>query len=165
MKRHITIFLMSTQSIPPADHDGIEIVSTRIFDAPRAAVFGAFEDPALLARWWGPNGFTDTIQQFDFRPGGRWRHVMHGPDGKDYANTSEFVEVTKPERVMFDHLEPVHRFRMIMTYEALAATRTRLTWRMVFPRSEQNEQLRTFLADANQQNFDRLAAVLVRHKA
>jgi uncharacterized protein YndB with AHSA1/START domain len=77
--------------------------------------FGAFSDPSVLAKWWGPKGFTSTIEEFDLRPGGAWRLVMHGPDGTDSHNVSGFVEVVPAERVVYDHLEPVHRFRMTMT--------------------------------------------------
>lgn len=77
-----------------------EIVSARVFHAPRAAVFGAFADPDRLARWWGPKGFANTFQVFDFRPGGTWRFVMHAPDGTDYPLTKEFVEVADGERIV-----------------------------------------------------------------
>ena len=65
-------------------HTDREIVSTRVLDAPRELVFRAFSDPDLLARWWGPEGFTNTFHEFDLRPDGAWRFVMHGPDGTDY---------------------------------------------------------------------------------
>ncbi len=81
-----------------------EIVSTRVFDAPRERVFQAWTDPEHLARWWGPKGFTNTFHEFDPRPGGVWGFVMHGPDGVDYKNRSVFVEIVKPERIVFDHV-------------------------------------------------------------
>ena len=146
----------TTSSTPP----GIEIISTRVFGAPRETVFGAFENPAHLAHWWGPNGFTNTIKEFDLRPGGVWRLVMHGPDGTDYDNLSNFLEVVKPEKIVFEHVQPVHGFQMTMTYAEVAAGQTRLTWRMVLERSAENEKLKNFLAAANEQNFDRLAACL-----
>ncbi len=52
-----------------SDHDR-EIVTTRVFDAPRERVFRAWTDPDHLAKWWGPKGFTNTFQEFDMRPGG-----------------------------------------------------------------------------------------------
>ena len=143
-----------------SDSKGIEIVNTRIFDAPREAVFEAFENPQQLAQWWGPNGFTNTIQEMDLRAGGTWRLTMHGPDGTNYDNLSEFVEVAKPERIVFNHLSPVHRYRMTMTYIEAGPGKTKLTWNMVFERSQENEKLKTFIASANEQNFDRLAACL-----
>ena len=69
-----------------------DIVSARFFDAPREQVFEAFCDPSLLARWWGPKGFTNTIYELDVRRGGHWRSVLHAPDGRDFANHSVFVQ-------------------------------------------------------------------------
>ncbi len=137
----------------------LEIVSTRVFDAPRERVFEAFADPDQLKHWWGPNGFTTTIHQFDLRPGGTWRFVMHGPDGTDYHNESVFAEVVRPERIAFEHRKPIHKFWMTMTF-AEEGGRTRLTWRMLHDSAEECAKMRAFVPAANEQNFDRLAAHL-----
>jgi uncharacterized protein YndB with AHSA1/START domain len=79
-----------------------ELVFTRVYDAPRELVFEAWTDPKHLTQWWGPNGFTTTIHEMDVRPGGVWRLVMHGPDGKDYNNRIAFLEVVKPERLVYN---------------------------------------------------------------
>lgn len=139
----------------------MEIVSTRIFDAPRASVYGAFADPAELAQWWGPAGFTNTIKAFDLRPGGTWHLIMHGPDGATYDNEKHFVEVIPGERVVFDHHQPMHGFRMTITFSDAEAG-TELVWRMVFQPHDENEKLKGFITAANEQNFDRLAAHLAR---
>ena len=65
---------------PTADR---EFLHSRRIDAPWERVFHAFSDAAHLTRWWGPKGFTSTFHEFDLRPGGRWRFVMHGPDGRE----------------------------------------------------------------------------------
>jgi uncharacterized protein YndB with AHSA1/START domain len=149
---------MSTKTDPTGSQAArMEVVSTRTFAHRREALFDAFADPAQLARWWGPNGFTTTIHEFDLRPGGAWRFVMHGPNGSDYENTSEFVEIVRPERIVFDHLRPVHQFRMTMTLEDVDG-RTKVTWRMQFEADERNEKLRPFIVSGNEENFDRLAA-------
>ena len=147
---------MASIGTRPADR---EIVSTRVLDAPRERVFRAFSDPRVLARWWGPDGFTSTFQEFDFRPGGAWRFVMHGPDGTDYRNESGFIEVVSPERIVLEHLRPMHRFLMTMTF-AEEAGKTRLTWRMEFESVAELERVRAFIPGANEQNFDRLQAQL-----
>ena len=136
----------------------LEIVSTRIFSVPREVLFEAFSNPDHLARWWGPEGFTNEFKEFDLRPGGAWRFVMHGPDGMDYQMEKEFVEVVKPERVVLQHLSPMHRFQMTMTFE-VHPDGTKLTWRMLFESAE-NSNLIGLIAEANEQNFDRLEAHL-----
>lgn len=155
---------MSTPTSPDLPL-GIEIVTTRIFAAPRERVYHAFANPVHLAQWWGPNGFTNTVEEFDLGPGGAWRITMHGPDGKDYPNVSEFIAVLPRERIVYLHLGPMHRFRMTMSYADAPGGQTRMTWRMVLDRTEENERLRSFLAVANEQNFDRLAAHLAKTAA
>ncbi|HEY0944296.1 MAG TPA: SRPBCC family protein [Opitutaceae bacterium] len=151
---------MSLPSSSSSGAAGIEIFNTRVFDAPCPTVFNAFADPAQLARWWGPNGFTNTIKTFDLHPGGTWRLIMHGPNGADFENVSRFVEVVAPKKIVYDHLQPMHHFRMTMTYDEVAGGQTRLTWRMHFEKTAENEKLKDVLAAANEQNFDRLAAWL-----
>ena len=136
-----------------------ELVSTRVLRAPLERVFAAFADPSVLARWWGPNGFTNTFQEFDLRPGGAWRLVMRGPDGTDHPMTKEFVEVRPPERIVLRHVQVGHMFQMAMEFVAEGAT-TRLTWRTRFQSDEEAERLRDFWDTANQENFDRLESLL-----
>lgn len=82
-----------------------EIVITRVLQAPRELVWEAWTNPEHVAKWWGPNGFTNTILSMDVRPGGVWRFIMHGPDGVDYPNKIVFIEVVKPERLVYSHSE------------------------------------------------------------
>jgi uncharacterized protein YndB with AHSA1/START domain len=144
-----------------AVEDPCEVVSARVFSAPRARVFAAFSDAKQLAQWWGPNGFTNTIEALDLRPGGVLKLVMHAPDGSDFHNVSRFLEVSPSERVVFEHLEPVHRFTMTMNFVELGAE-TLLVWRMRFAEQAETERVRDLVTDANEQNFDRLAAHVAR---
>lgn len=155
---------MSDTATPSTSIADREIVNTRLLDVSRDLVFKAFSDPAHLARWWGPEEFTNTFAEFDFRPGGHWRFVMHGPDGTDYPNQSVFDEVVAPERIVFRHLDAVHQFQMtiLLTEEA---GKTRITWRMLHPTVEKCEQVKPFVLQANEQNFDRLEAELARMAA
>src|SRR5687768_10649513 len=108
--------MAATTVNPDPESAPLEIISKRIFDAPREMVFDAFCNPQHLPHWWGPKGFTHTFKTFEPRAGGAWRFVMHGPDGTNYDNEKEFVEVVRPERVVFDHVQPMHHFRMHMTF-------------------------------------------------
>lgn len=114
-----------------------EIVISRVFDAPRELVWDAWTNPEHVVRWWGPKGFTTTIHEMDVRPGGVWRHTMHGPDGTDYPNESVFTEVVKPERIVFSHGggrkgDPGAQFEATWTFEA-KDDKTEVTIRMIFP--------------------------------
>jgi len=153
---------MSARKRSPAETlSDREIVTTRVFDAPRELVFRAFSDPDHLARWWGPKGFTNTFHEFDMRPGGFWRFVMHSPDGIDYKNESVFVEVVKPERIVFRHLKPIHVFQMTVIF-AEQGGKTNLTWRMLLESVAECDRVKAFAVAANEQNFDRLEAHLAK---
>ncbi|MEI9898009.1 MAG: SRPBCC family protein [Chthoniobacter sp.] len=150
---------MNTVTTPAASLDDRMIVTTRLIDAPRALVFRLYREPERLARCWGPTGFRNTFHEYDFRPGGHWRFIMHGPDGTDYPNHSVFEEIVAPERIVFRHLDPLHEFQMTVLLEE-RGPKTQLTWHMRFETVEYYERVRSFVVPANEQNFDRIEAEL-----
>ncbi|MEF3305235.1 SRPBCC family protein [Paenibacillus sp. GYB003] len=115
-----------------------EIVVNRYFDAPRELVFRTWTDPDHLSNWWGPQGFTITTSEFDARPGGVWRYVMHGPNGVDYDNKITYIEVAEPEKLVYSHGdgEDDEHFRVTVTFKA-NGKRTELTMRSVFKSIEE----------------------------
>lgn len=153
---------MAASSSPDTEQDARSIVTTRVFDAPRELVFAAWTDPKHLVQWWGPTGFTTTVRSIEVRPGGIWRFVMHGPDGRDYENRIVYDEIVKPERLVYSHgggeeVEPV-QFRVTVTFEDLGG-KTRLTMRAVFPSAaERNRVAEKYGAiEGAKQTLDRLA--------
>jgi uncharacterized protein YndB with AHSA1/START domain len=138
-----------------------EIFLTRVFDAPRDLVWSAWTEPRHLIHWWGPKGFTNTFQEINVKPGGVWRFIMHGPDGRDYQNKIIFDEVVKPERLVYSHNgdegEPV-RFQTTVTF-AERGDKTELTMRMVFPSTaERDRVVKEYHAiEGANQTLDRLA--------
>lgn len=136
-----------------------EIISSRTLPATRDEVFAALRDPIRLAQWWGPKGFTNTFQEFDFRPGGAWRFTMRGPDGTVYEMDQQFAEIVPPGHLVVRHFQPGHDFSLTITLAARGAG-TELTWAMRFADPAEGEKARAFVVPANEQNFDRLAAHL-----
>jgi uncharacterized protein YndB with AHSA1/START domain len=152
---------MAVRSSLDLDSDPRSIIGVREFDAPRDLVFAAFTDPKHLAHWWGPNGFTTTAHSFDFRPGGVWRFVMHGPDGRDYQNRITFEEIVPPERIVYRHggsddVEPVH-FKQTVVFEDIGG-RTRITCRSDFPSASARDRvIKEYRADTGlEQHMARL---------
>jgi uncharacterized protein YndB with AHSA1/START domain len=153
---------MSSDNIPaPIAQVRGEITCSRIFPQAREIIFEAFSDPVRLASWWGPQGFTNTFKEFDFRPGGVWRFTMHGSDGAAYAMDKQFAEIVRPERIVLRHFQKGHDFTLTMTF-AVRDAGTEVTWRMRFDDPEEGEKLRAFLGPANEQNLARLAAHLAQ---
>lgn len=139
-----------------------QILNSRLLHASREDVFDAWTDPKLLAQWWGPKGFTNTFEIFEPRSGGQWKFVMHGPNGAVHPNESEFVEISKPERIVINHIS-VPRFRLTATFEKVD-NRTKLTWCMDFPFAEEYEKVKLYAPKANEQNLDRLETLLQKPK-
>jgi len=143
---------VSVRSKLDLEQDPRSIIGTRVLDAPRELVFSVWTDPKHLAQWWGPDGFTTTTHAFDFRPGGVWRFVMHGPDGRDYQNRIIFDEIVPPERIVYRHdggedVEPV-QFAQTVTFEDFGNGQTRLIWHGTFPSAEERARvIREYGAD------------------
>lgn len=132
-----------------------EIVITRIFDAPHEIVFDAWTKEEHLSKWWGPQGFTMTTQQFDLKPGGTWEFIMHGPDGVDFPNTNVFVEVVKPERIVIKHAVFPH-FLASVSFEELEG-KTQLTYQTVFEETVAVfDKVKTYAVPGAEQTMDRL---------
>lgn len=132
----------------------------RFIPASPAAVFAAMADPARVARWWGPAGFTNTIQLYEFSPGGRWLLTMHGPDGKSYPNESRFTRIVPDRLFEIEHLNGHH---FVLTLELRSRPGgTELMWRQTFDTAAHYQTLAQFVATANEQNLDRLAAEVLR---
>jgi uncharacterized protein YndB with AHSA1/START domain len=145
--------------LAPVLADAQEIVSSRTFAAPRERVFRAFAEAGTLERWWGPKGFRNTFSQFDFRPGGAWIFTMHAPDGADHPNRKDFLDIVPPSRIVFRHAQAGHEWVMTMTFTDLGE-RCHVVWRMRFATVEQAEEVRAIVVEKNEENLDRLAAVL-----
>jgi uncharacterized protein YndB with AHSA1/START domain len=136
---------------------------TALIPATPAAVFAAFSDPERLARWWGPEGFRNSFDQCEFRPGGAWRFTMHGPDGTDYPNESTFVEVVPNARVVIRHVNAPH-FVLTVALQA-EGVGTRVQWTQVFDDPAVAQAVRHIVEPANEQNLQRLAAEVARPAA
>lgn len=143
--------------------DMIEISNERLFDADAATLFDAVRDPEKLALWWGPHGFTNRIDAFDFREGGDWRVTMIAPDGQHFDNHLTFTEIRPREQISVLHHGPMHTYTMDMTFTE-QDDGTHLHWRMLFEATEDNLKLKSFITSANEQNFDRLEQLLGRNK-
>ncbi|HSV61344.1 MAG TPA: SRPBCC family protein [Variovorax sp.] len=136
-------------------------IHTRLIDAPPTQVFRAFSEPERLARWWGPKGFSSTFQTCEFRPGGAWRFVLHGPDGIDYPNENVFAQIDAPARLVIEHLSEHHHFLLTVTLDA-QDSQTLLGWQQVFDTVEERERVAGFVLEANEQVLDRLQAEVAK---
>jgi uncharacterized protein YndB with AHSA1/START domain len=146
-----------------------EMVLTRVVDAPREIVWKAWTDPEQIVKWWGPNGFSNTLYEMDVKPGGVWRHMMHGPDGTDYTNKVVYLEVVKPEKLVYSHGDDKEgsacQFHVTVTFEEIDQ-KTKVTLRMLFESIEEHDKTVNFGAiEGGNQTLGRLAEYLEKNSS
>ena len=130
----------------------------RFFAAPPKAVFAAIADPERLARWWGPEGFANAFEVFEFQQGGRWVFTMVGPDGTRYPNECEFRQIEADRRVVIAHtVQPL--FELSLVLESVPGG-TRLAWTQVLEDDAVAQAMAHIIELANEQNLDRLGREL-----
>ncbi len=139
-----------------------EIVISRVIGAPPEVVYEAFTDVRHLSQWWGPEGFSTTTRAFEFRVGGVWDFVMHGPDGTDYQEWISWTEIAPPERIALRHGESrddPNAFESVLTFAADGAE-TRIEMRTVFPTKELRDEAvdRYHAVEGGEQTLANLAA-------
>ena len=146
------------------------ITMSRTINAPREKVWEVFTNPEHVRQWYGGLGFTNPVCEMDVRPGGGWRHFMRTPDGYEVSLEYVFVEVRKPERLVWEGAdqgrEALHgpaTPRVEITLEDLG---DKTGWTMVarFASDEQREIARqmgfTEVLTEGTQKFDALIATL-----
>ncbi len=144
------------------------IVLSRTFDGPRDLVFDAWTAPEHVREWFGPQGFTLTVQEMDVRASGRWRFVMHGPDGIDFQNHVSYVEVVPPERLVYDQTSGAAAdpgFHVTIEFTA-EGERTRMAARLLFPTAAARDHVVEAYGaiERGHETYDRLAAYLQKRR-
>jgi uncharacterized protein YndB with AHSA1/START domain len=143
------------------EQDMAMIKTTRKMAAAPASVFAAFEDSDRLAAWWGPAGFTNTFSRFEFKVGGKWELVMHGPDGKDYPNELIIREIDSPRKFVIYHISQPH-YLLTVTFEPAADGGTLVGWNQDFENEVFARNMEKMLLPANEQLLDKLSAEALR---
>ena len=143
-----------------------EIVISRVISAPRELVFEAFTEVRHLSQWWGPEGFSTTTRAFEFRVGGEWDFVLHGPDGTDYREWITWTEIAPPERIALRHGEfrgDPNAFESVLTFTPVGAE-TRIEMRTVFRTKELRDEAveRYHAIEGGQQTLENLAAYVTK---
>ena len=121
-----------------------ELSITRVLNAPQELVWEVWTKPEHIAHWWGPVGFSTTTHEMNIKPGGIWRFIMHGPDGRDYPNKIVFIEVVKPELLIYKHTgeddtEDV-KFHVTVNFEK-QGNKTKLIMNSLFETAEELERV------------------------
>lgn len=144
-----------------------DLVLERTFDAPIETVWQAWTDPAQLAKWWGPRGFTNPVCRADVRPGGKIYIEMRAPDGTVYPMGGTYEEVEKPGRIVFTSAaldgdgKPKFEMRTAVTFsEADGKTALRLEAKVLNMLSADAEQHLGGMRMGWSMSLDRLGALV-----
>jgi uncharacterized protein YndB with AHSA1/START domain len=127
--------------------DANDLVLTRVFDAPRHALWRCWVEPELLKQWFCPKPWFVSEVRIDLRPGGEFFTLMNGPSGEQFGEPGVFLDVVEQERLVFtDAFRPGWRpaGRPFMAAEVLFEDadrgRTRYTARAMHWNAEAREE-------------------------
>jgi uncharacterized protein YndB with AHSA1/START domain len=132
--------------------------TSREIPAPPERIFAAFKNPDSLARWWGPSGFSNTFDQFQFKPGGKWSFIMHGPDGVHYPNESEFIDIVPNEKIVIRH-HSKENFTLTILITS-SGKGSLVHWIQEFDNDEVANNIAHIVIPGNEQNLDRMVKVV-----
>lgn len=139
-------------------------VSQRWLPLSPQQLFSALRDPDRLARWWGPTGFSNRFERFEFEPGGRWVFDMVGPDGVVYPNRCVFERIEADRAVVIRH-DCAPMFTLTIDLQAQVQDGRkgcRVHWTQVFDDPRFAQAMAHILTPANEQNLDRWSAEVAR---
>lgn len=137
-----------------------QLFNSRMVDAPRELVWRALTEAQHVNAWWGPNGFHNEVLEQELRVGGHWKFTMVGPDGTKYPNLATFIEITPPERLVYDHGDwEAVQFRAAITLEQVGK-KTLVTIALTCPSREWRDARLGYAIVGGQQTLAKLAAHL-----
>ncbi|MGH2983284.1 MAG: SRPBCC family protein [Solirubrobacterales bacterium] len=152
----------STKLTTPSDR---EVVTERVFDAPRDRVYAAFTDPELIPQWWGLRSTTTVVDKLDVRPGGAWRFVERNSDGSENGFRGTFREVTPPESLVYTFEwegMPGHVVVDTVTFEDLDG-RTKVTNTSLFHTTEERDgMLESGMEKGLNESYEQLDGLLAK---
>lgn len=152
-----------------------EMEITRVFAAPRARLWKAWTDPAMMMRWWGAKGITCPVCTIDLRVGGHYKYSMQFPDGLTVWATGVYREIHEPDHLVFTNsfgdengniVSPVkygmaadfpEELLIELNFEQVGKDKSKLTLRHIgLPAGEDRELTKTGWTES----FDKLDVVL-----
>lgn len=138
-----------------------KIFSSRVLNYPVETVYEAFSNPEHLKNWWGPEGFTNTIHEFDLKPNGKWILTMHGPEKGNYENSSVFKIVEPMKLITWTRVSQPF-YDMEIGFNKIDESKTEISFLMIFDTVEECEKIRKFAEPKNEENFDRLEKEILK---
>src|SRR5688572_26648265 len=146
----------ATTLTTPSD---LEVVLTRVVDAPRRLVWETWTNPEHVPQWMtGPDGWTMPVCEIDLRPGGGWHFVWRKTDGTEMDMRGAYREVTPPERLVSTESWGENWAETVNTLIlSEKGGKTTITQVILYPSKEARDAaLKTGMKEGMDQSFDRL---------
>ena len=134
------------------------IVIERVYRAALQDMWALWTTKDGFQSWWGPEGFSNTFEVFEFRVGGTWTFDMHAPDGQRYPNRNVFTVLEPARRVVIRHDCAPYFTLSVQLTEVPGGTH--LAWEQVFDDPATAQAVKAIVVPANEQNLDRLQRAL-----
>ena len=146
------------------DPSGREQRTSLLLDAPVELVWEVWTKPGHIKYWWGPDGFTNTIEKMQVEAGGEWIFIMNGPDGTNYPNRTIFREVVQYKKLVHEHFDP--NFIAIIEFEP-QGNKTLLNWYKLYETKELFEMVENHYKtnEGFKQTVERLNSYLEQNKS
>lgn len=141
-----------------------EIVTERIFDAPRDRVYETMLDPELIPQWWGRRKDTTVVDKFEPHEGADWRFVTSSDDG-EHAFRGTIRELVPPEKIeQTFEWEGMPGYVCVETalLEDLGDGRTKLVQTSLFHTTEERDGMLEAMQGGAEETHDRLQELLSR---
>ena len=136
------------------------IISTRIVNAAINQVYNAYSNPTILIKWWGPHGFTNRFNEFNFKENGLWDFIMIDELGKEYPNQIIYKEILPNKRIVADHIN-APLFQIEIDFKEITPLQTEIQFKMNFDDEVVYNALKNYVPEKNEENFDRLERTLL----
>jgi uncharacterized protein YndB with AHSA1/START domain len=132
--------------------------TSRAYLYPVSKIFNAFSDPIKLSKWWGPAGFRNEFEVFEFRIGGEWNFKMVSSEGKAYPNESVFADIIENKKIVIQHTNQPH---FVLAIELVQIEQgAQVLWTQTFKDLEVAKMMEPIVTKANEENLDRLGLCL-----
>lgn len=143
-----------------------EIVTERVFDAPREKVWKVMTDPSLISQWWGPRNLKTEVDTMDFSVGGVWRYIHTDAKGDTYAFNGKYLEIEPIEKIIDTfEFEPMagHISTETLILTELPGNKTKVTVTSVFANMEDRDgMVNSGMESGLNESHDRLAELLAK---
>ncbi len=143
----------------------LEIMMSRVFNAPREKVWQAHVDPRKLEQWWGPRKYTTIVETLEPKVGGKWKFINKA-DGEEHVFYGEFKELVEPEKITWTFIYAPYPDAVVtetLTLEELPDGKTKISTFSKYPNLQALEgMVSSGMEEGDVETWDRLEELVTK---